>query len=154
MGFGPLIGGVCGDVVGFADRTPSSRRAGGIVVHLQALLRRRLLTWPRVRPGRCSPERVSAAVAMVSPVTVVSERVSQCPVWPEPIVLMTGLSQAKLLWGGAGQGSRCAGISPARDERCHSPLLPRPAVPHLRARPQPPARLREGGKHWARDSEA
>jgi hypothetical protein len=73
-----------------------------VLYFASALLRRRLLTWRPVRSGSCSAERLltaasSAAAAMVSPVTVVSERA--CGRSP-PAWRLTAAGQAA---GGRGQ---------------------------------------------------
>lgn len=77
----PLIGGMCRDVMGIADRNPSARRAGGIVRHPGLCYvfayspgRRRVLA-AAARSGVSAA--AAAAAAMVSPVTVVSERASE-----------------------------------------------------------------------------
>lgn len=74
-----LIGPACGDVVGIADRTPSARRAGGTVRHPGLCY---LVVSPPGHghvPAAAARSGVpaAAAAAMVSPVTVVSERASE-----------------------------------------------------------------------------
>lgn len=143
----PLIGHVCGDVVGIADRNPSAPHAGGIVRH----------------PGLCyvvvfSPSycRVLAAAAwrgvsaaaavaaaMVSPVTVVSERASErASVWRGRSPPAWGLGCCQPSHGGPrkGRGPSAAG------DCCQGPRLLRPAMPFLLLAPpvHPPARGREG----------
>lgn len=135
-GFGPFIGWVCGDVVGFTDSTPSTRRAGGTVLHPSFVQSSAHLalgsSW------RCNPERVSApaaASAMVSPVTVVSARAREPATKPPRAWDEAAASRAA-----EGGGGRCC---PLRGKRRLSRFL----APHFRSAPPPRApRLPAGGR--------
>lgn len=138
LSYGPFIGWVCGDVVGFTDSTLSARRAGGIVLHpsfVQSSAHLALgASW------RCNPERVpaaaAAAAAMVSPVTVVSARAREpASPRPSPQGLGTGQRQAR-----PSRGAEEAAV-PSGKRR-----LSRSSAPHFRSAPPPRAPLSTRGR--------
>lgn len=132
-----LIGSVCGDVAGLADRTPSAGRRGGVVRHpgLCYLVasspgHRHILT-------TVAQSRVPAAAttaAMVSPVTVVSEQQASEPVFcaaeaPRP----GGCTAAAKPLGPRRGGDPAEAASPAGGGHCQGLPAPRPTAPFLRA---------------------
>lgn len=142
----PLIGHVCGDVVGIADRNPSAPHAGGIVRHpgLCYVVIFSPGYW-RVRPlqpGEGVSAAAAVAAAMVSPVTVVSERASErASVWRgrSPPAWGLGCCQPSHWGPRKGRGPSAAGGC------CQGPGLLRPVMPFLLAPPvHPPARGRQG----------
>lgn len=152
----PLIGRGRYDVVGTADRNLSAGRAGGIVrrprlCYVFAYLPGRWRALAAAARSGVPAAAAAAAAAMVSPVTVVSERAS------EPVSGAAGAHRPGD-WAAAGQaagGRGKAGISRCPREgggRCHG--TPRPLRPAALLLHAAPARPLEGGKQWARDSEA
>lgn len=134
---------------GIAERTPGARRAGGIVGHPRLCYvvafspnRRRVLA---AAAGRGVPVAVAATVAaMVSPVTVVSERTSdRASVRRGPSPPAWGLGCGRPNYWGLrkGRDPAVAGV-PGREAVAVKPLFLRLAAPFFRA-PQL-ARGREG----------
>lgn len=143
---------------GIAERTPGARRAGGIVGHPRLCYvvafspnRRRVLA---AAAGRGVPVAVAATVAaMVSPVTVVSERTSDRASvrrGPSPPAWGLGCGRPNYWGPRKGRDPAVAGV-PGREA-----VAVKPPVPQTRGAllPRAPARSREGGAQWARDSEA
>lgn len=142
---------------GIADRNLSAPHAGGIVRHLGLCFvvafspcHWRVLAAAAWRGVPAAAAAVAAA--MVSPVTVVSERASErANVWRGRSPPAWGLGCCQPSHWGPREGRSPA----AAGGCCQGPWLPRPAMPFLRLPPvRLPARPREGGTQWARDWEA
>ena len=141
-----LIGPACGDVVGIADRTPSARRAGGTVRH--QVLCYLVASSPGHRHVLAAAAQrgvpAAAAAAMVSPLTVVSERARE-PVFcsagaPRPGDCMEA-GRAPVGRGRAG-GPRSGPVLWREAVAVRASALPRPTVPFPRG--PPPVRGGDG----------
>lgn len=135
---------------------PSAPGAREVLSITGALLRRRLLTWLRARPGSCSLEPGASCCGRRLRHGVpghcgecVSERASvrrghSPPAW--------GLGCGRPSSRGLRKGrDPAAARVPRRESALSRSAASQTSAPFLRA---PPAGRREGGKQWARDSEA